>query len=79
MRLIQFIRNNWSIIKEVILSLLILLVFWAVYIGVKRVNKSFIFAEPSEIVVIRPTESQEVIVIGDPDKVTVNNKRNNRK
>lgn len=39
-------------------------------------SHSIVIGHPSEIIVISPENSQDVIVIGDPDKVNVKPRKN---
>lgn len=59
--------------KKVLFFLVLLLVaFLFMLKGAKMMqNRSIIIGQPDNIVLISPEESQDVIVIGDPDKVQV--------
>lgn len=76
MSITQFIHNNRSVIKKLLLSLLALFAIYAIYTGVKKMQShSIVIGHPSEIIVISPENSQDVIVIGDPEKINVKPKR----
>lgn len=76
MSIIQFIHNNKSRIVKVLVTLLFLIVLLAICSGVKRMkHHSIVIGHPSEIIVISPENSQDVIVIGDPNKVNVKPKK----
>ena len=59
--------------KKVLIFLFLLLVaFLFMLKGAKMMqNRSIIIGQPDNIVLISPEESQDVIVIGDPEKVQV--------
>lgn len=58
--------------KVLIFLVLLLIVFLFMLKGAKMMqNRSIIIGQPDNIVLISPEESQDVIVIGDPEKVHV--------
>lgn len=64
-------------IKTILLLLcLVALVFFVVSALRKLSNHTLVIGQPDNIVVISPTESQDVIVIGDPQQVKI--KPNNK-
>ena len=64
--MVQFIKKHWR--KILLLLLLLLLLFF----GLRALGeRSVIVGNPDNIVVISPDESQDVIVIGDPEEVKV--------
>lgn len=65
----EFLAKN----KKVLIFLfLLLIVFLFMLKGAKMMqNRSIIIGQPDNIVLISPEESQDVIVIGDPEKVQV--------
>lgn len=70
---LQFIHNNKSLLVKIFLFSVACL---AIYIGVRKISSHSIFiGHPSEFIVISPENSQDVIVIGDPEKVNVKPKR----
>lgn len=76
MSIFQFIHNNKSRIVKVLVSILVLIAIFAICIGAKRMkHHSIVIGHPSEIIVISPENSQDVIVIGDPNKVNVKPKK----
>lgn len=74
MKIIHYIRNNLS---KILVFLFALILCSIIYIGVKKMQShSIVIGHPSEIIVISPENSQDVIVIGDPDKVNVKPRKN---
>lgn len=74
MNLKQFILSNKSILLKIVL---LFIASVAIYIGVRKISShSLVIGHPSEIIVISPENSQDVIVIGDPNKVNVKPKKN---
>lgn len=59
--------------KKVLIFFVLFLIFFLFMLkGAKMMqNRSIIIGQPDNIVLISPEESQDVIVIGDPEKVQV--------
>ena len=70
---LNYIHKNKSLLVKI---LLFSLAFVAIYIGVRKITThSIVIGHPSEIIVISADNGQDVIVIGDPEKVNVKPKR----
>lgn len=68
-----FLRSH---LKTILLALfLVAIVVCVAYSCRKMTNHSLVIGHPDNIVVISPNESQDVIVIGDPDNVKVKPKK----
>lgn len=65
----EFILKHWK--KFLVILLLILLYLGLSHLVRQSSDHSIIIGHPDNIIVISPEESQDVIVIGDPEKVKV--------
>lgn len=64
-------------LRTVLLVLFLAVIVFCVLLGVRKLsNHTLVVGHPDNIVVISPTESQDVIVIGDPQQVKI--KPNNK-
>lgn len=61
--------KHWK--KLLVILLLLLLYLGLSYLVRQSSDHSIIIGHPDNIIVISPEESQDVIVIGDPEKVKV--------
>ena len=71
----EFFLKHWK--KLLVILLLLLLSVGLMRLVRQSSHHSLIIGHPDNIIVISPAESQDVIVIGDPDKVTVKPKNKN--
>lgn len=63
--------------KSLLLVLCLVALVFCVFLGLRKLsNHTLVIGQPDNIVVISPTESQDVIVIGDPQQVKI--KPNNK-
>lgn len=65
MKILSIIRQHWRKFAVVILLILCLV------LAKMTVKKSLIIGDPDNIIVISPEQSQDVIVIGDPETIKV--------
>ena len=61
-----FLKTHW---KKILFVLLLL--FVGFYCSHHLKNRSIVIGQPNNIILISPEQSQDVIVIGDPDRVNV--------
>lgn len=65
----EFLKTHW---KKVLFVLLFLILALSLIFMVRRTaDRSIIIGHPDNIIVISPEESQDVIVIGDPESIKV--------
>lgn len=65
----EFFKKHWK--KVLCIFLLLVLAFSLMSFVRRTAGRSIIIGHPDNIIVISPEESQDVIVIGDPEKVQV--------
>lgn len=72
------VSNLLPLIRTVIKVILVGLIFWLLYQFYQKnlADRSIIIGNPDNIVIVSPENSQDVIVIGDPDQVKVKPKKN---
>lgn len=75
-KFLSFIKKNW---KKCLLALILILAFAFVYQRAKehtfRHSGYLLIGDPDKIVIVNATESQDVVIIGDPEKVQVKPKK----
>lgn len=66
------------LIRTAIKVILVGLILWLLYQFYQKnlADRSIIIGNPDNIVIVSPENSQDVIVIGDPDQVKVKPKKN---
>ena len=74
MEIKTFIKQN---ARRILLALFLVIIAVSVALALRKMsNHSLVIGHPDNIVVISPNESQDVIIIGDPDHVKVKPRNN---
>lgn len=70
----EFLKKHWK--KLLCAVLVIAICITLISLGREVSDRSIIIGHPDNIVLISPEESQDVIVIGDPEQIRVKPKKN---